>query len=262
MNPTHFTLLFFHTHMILLLNSCHLQSQPTHLLVLLYLKINLTMFFCLLCGNPNGFNLGPQGDDFINYCKEVYRFQADTSCLYEHNLDSYNHAVKNILYKTTQRSFDHSKLTTTSSPIPTTSTFKPGGTMILTQGSCIGRLISSGNDEMGQWSYHKYSCKNFRPLTIASVYQPCNQRVLDRGCVRTLTVTAQHTSLLRQQGRHETPRQVFIIDLCQFITDQHAQGNGVLLAGEYNEKLDITYDGITKLCSDFHLVDLMFHLTG
>ena len=22
------------------------------------------------------------------------------------------------------------------------------------------------------------------------------------------------------------------------------------------------YDGITKLCSDFHLVDLMFHLTG
>ena len=58
--------------------------------------------FHLLCGNPNGFNLSPQGGDFIDYCKEVDRFQADTSCLYEHNLDSYNHAVKNILYKTTQ----------------------------------------------------------------------------------------------------------------------------------------------------------------
>ena len=78
----------------------------------------------------------------------------------------------------------------------------------------------------------------------------------------TLTVTAQHTSLLRQQGRNKTPRQAFIIDLCQFITDQHAQGNGILLASDYNEELDITYDGITKLCSDFHLVDLMFHLTG
>ena len=156
--------------------------------------------FRLLCSNPNSFNLGHRGGDIIDYCKDVYRFQADTSCLYEHNLDSYNHAVKNILYKTTQRAFDHSKLTTACSAIPATSTFKPGGTMILTQGSCIGRLISCGHDEMGQWSYHMYSCKNFRRLTIASVYQPCNQRVTNWGCVQTLTVTAQHTSLLRQQG--------------------------------------------------------------
>ena len=139
--------------------------------------------FRLLCGNPNGFNLGPRGGDFIDYCKEVYRFQADTSCLYEHNLNSYNHAVKNILYKTTQRAFDHSKLTTASSPIPATSTFKPGGTMILMQSSCIGRLISCGHDEMARWSYHTYSCKTFRRLTIASVYQPCNQRVTDCGCI-------------------------------------------------------------------------------
>ena len=131
--------------------------------------------FRLLCGNPNGFNLGSQGGDFTDYCKEVHRFQADTSCLYEHNLDSYNHSVKNILYKTTQCTFDHSKLTTASSPIPATSTSKPGGTMILTQGLCIGRLISSRHDDMGHWSYHTYSCKNFRRLTIASIYQPCNQ---------------------------------------------------------------------------------------
>ena len=92
--------------------------------------------FHLLCGNPSGFTIGPRGGDFIDYCKEVCRFQADTSCLYEHNLDSYNHKVRNILYKTTQRS--NSKLTTASSAIPATSTFKPGGTMILTQGSSIG----------------------------------------------------------------------------------------------------------------------------
>ena len=152
--------------------------------------------FRLLCGNPNAFTIGPRGGDFIDYCKEVYRFQADTLCLYEHNLDSYNHTVKNILYKTTQRTFDHSKLTTASSPIPSTSTFKPSSTMILMQGSCIGRLTLSGHDELGQWSYHMYSCKTFCGLTIVSVYQPCNQRILDRGCVRTLTVTAQHTSLL------------------------------------------------------------------
>ena len=90
--------------------------------------------FHLLCGNPNGFNLGYRGGDFTDYFKEVHRFQADKSCLYEHNLDSYNHSVKNILYKTTQRTLDHPKLTTTSSPIPATSTFIPGGTMILTQG--------------------------------------------------------------------------------------------------------------------------------
>ena len=152
--------------------------------------------FQLLCGTSNCFTIGPRGGDFIDYCKEVYRFQADTSCLYEHNLDSYNHAGKNILYITTQCAFDHLKLTTASSPIPATSTFKPGGAIILTQGLCISRLISSGRDEMGWWSYHTYSCKNFRRLTIASVYQPCTQQVLDSGRVRTLTVTARHTSLL------------------------------------------------------------------
>ena len=118
--------------------------------------------FRLLYSNPNGFNLGSRGGNFTDYCKEVHRFQVDTSCLYKHNLDSYNHSVKNILYKTTQCAFDHSKLTTTSSPIPATSTFKPGGTMILTQGLCIGRLILSRHNDMGHWSYHTYSCKNFR----------------------------------------------------------------------------------------------------
>ena len=161
--------------------------------------------FRLLCGNPNGFTIGPRGGNFLDYCKEVSRFQADTSCLYKHNLDSHNHKVRNILYKTTQCAFDHSKLTIASSSIPATSTFKPGRTMILTQGLSIGRLISSGQDEMGHWSYHTYSCKNYRRLTIASVYEPCTQRVLENGRVRTLTVTAQHTSLLRQQCHHETP---------------------------------------------------------
>ena len=47
-----------------------------------------------------------------------------------------------------------------------------------------------------------------------------------------------------------------------YFNNQHSQGNSVLLAGDYNEELDITYNGITKLCSDFHLIDLMFHLTG
>ena len=152
--------------------------------------------FQLLYGNPNGFTIGPRRGDFIDYCKEVCQFQADTSCLYEHNLDSHNHKVRNILYKTTQCAFDHSKFTTASSSIPATSTFKPGGTMILTQGASIGRLISSGQGEMGRWSYHTYSCKNIHRLMIASVYQPCTQRVLENGQVRTLTVTAQHTSLL------------------------------------------------------------------
>ena len=54
--------------------------------------------FHLLCGNPNGFNLGPRGGDFTDYCKDVYRFQAGTSCFYEHNLDSYNHSVENCCW--------------------------------------------------------------------------------------------------------------------------------------------------------------------
>ena len=89
-----------------------------------------------------------------------------------------------------------------------------------------------------------------------------NQRVTESRRARTLTVTAQYTSILRQQGQNKTPWQTFIADLCQLITNQHSQGNDVLLAGDYNEEFDITCDRITKMCSNFQLVNIMFHLTG
>jgi hypothetical protein len=99
-------------------------------------------------------------------------------------------------------------------------------------------------------------------MTIICAYQVCDQRIVENGRIKTMTATAQQTSMLRQQNRNETPRAAFITDLRSLLRIERAKGHGILLLGDFNEPLDVTYDGMTKLCSDFEFTDLMFQLVG
>ena len=166
------------------------------------------------------------------------------------------------VYDTTNYTFDHYRLTCASSSIPSSFDFKPGGTLIITQGNAVGRVTLSGSDPMGRWSYQTLTCKDNRNLTIMSVYQVCEQAHTTNGSIKTLTATAQQTSMLRQQNRNLSPRKAFNKDLRLFLSDQKLQGNRILLSGDFNEVLDETFDGLTKLCADFGLVDLLHQITG
>jgi hypothetical protein len=81
--------------------------------------------------------------------------------------------------------------------------------------------------------------------------------------IKTLTATAQQVSILRQQGRYDTtPREAFVKDLTKFIQKKREEGSGILLMGDFNEALDVTYDGMTKMCSKLGLEDIMFQELG
>ena len=51
-----------------------------------------------------------------------------------------------------------------------------------------------------------------------------------------------------------------IHDLRQYLLELRHQDHGILLVGDFNEPLHPNYTGMTKLCSDFGLIDLMYHL--
>ena len=48
--------------------------------------------------NPNGLTLSPTGGDFKEYLEQMKQFDVDIVGLYEHNLDTQKHSVKQILY--------------------------------------------------------------------------------------------------------------------------------------------------------------------
>ena len=216
----------------------------------------------LYAGNPNGLKLGPKGGDWSDYCEAIKRLQVDTGCLFEINLDTTKYSIKNILHDTARNVFDHSKLDFCSSSVPSQNDFKPGGTLVVTQGNFKGRVIDSGCDALGRWTYQTLGGKANRNITIVSAYQVCDQDIVENSKVKTLTATAQQTRILRLQGHDETPRKAFVADLRKFLTKQRKLKNGIFLVGDFNEVLDVSYDGMTKLASDFELTDVMYHVIG
>ena len=194
--------------------------------------------------------------------EEVKRMGVDVTCLYEINLDTNRPRVRKILYDNTNQIFDHARLCFTSSSIPSENEYKPGGTLMISQGKVKGRFMESGSDSMGRWCYQTFLCKENKQLTIVSAYQTCTQKVKVNNKVTTLTATAQQTSELRQQGRDETLRQAFVKDLKKFLESKTTADNGVLLLGDFNEALGVTLEGMTKLVSDLNLVDICFQEIG
>jgi exonuclease III len=218
--------------------------------------------FRLFAGNPNGLNLGVSGGDLSEYLEEMKRMQSDAVCLSEINLDTNKNSTKKKLHAACRSAYKNYKLQFSSSAIPSQEEYKPGGTLSLINGVHYGRVIADGADPMGRWTFQTLSCKDNRNMTIICAYQVCDQRIVENGRIKTMTATAQQTSMLRQQNRNETPRAAFITDLQSLLRIEQAKGHGILLLGDFNEPLDVTYDGMTKLCSDFEFTDLMFQLVG
>ena len=168
--------------------------------------------------NTNGLNLGHDGGDFAEFCENMFQLEVDCWGIFETNLDTTQHHVGEKLYRTIQKHFDHSRLSFGSSNITSPKApryYKPGGTLLATQGKYTGRISKTGCDPMGRWSCHTFSCKNNKSLTVISAYQVCDQPLIDSStdCIKSFTASSQQVSMLRQQDRFCSPREAFIIDL-------------------------------------------------
>jgi len=169
----------------------------------------------IYCQNPNGLRLDRQGGKLTQLCQVAREVQADVFGVTEHNLDTTQYQVRTIAHDTIRCEIDHAEHVLASSPIPSTSFFKPGGTMLLSRGSINSRLHSSGSDALGRWVHQTYTGRNGCQVTIVVAYQVCNKTPSQRG--RT-TAAAQQESLLRQRGEtNPNPRMHFRRDLKRFL---------------------------------------------
>jgi len=210
----------------------------------------------IYCQNVNGFKLDKEGGQYSSYCKIHQEINADVSCCQEINLDTTQHGVQRIMFTTTQRHWQRSRLTMSSTPIAFSGQYKPGGTLILSTGAITGRIQTAGTDKWGRWSYQSLLGHNGRSIIIISTYQPVSMSHSNRG---TYTVSAQQRCLLLQENDPlDNPRRAFRRDLAQFLTAQLRSADAdIILTGDFNERMGDDPNGISSISAQFQLVDIL-----
>lgn len=84
--------------------------------------------------NVNGLSFDSRGGQLNDVCKVIQETQADIFCGQEHNLDVTQMNVRSVLYDTIRQYWERTKFIAGTTPIPFSTSYKPGGTFLLTTG--------------------------------------------------------------------------------------------------------------------------------
>jgi exonuclease III len=202
----------------------------------------------------NGIALDRRGGQFDLLCKIAQELQVDVLCGQEHNVDTSQPTVRSILYNTAKAYWSRFRLLTGSTNIQFATWFKPGGTLQISMGHITGRIICSYTDPLGRWVSQTFKGRNGMSLTIISAYQVVN----DSPHLGLTTAAAQQRSLLTQMNYSEcNPRKAFKQDLRKYLRECISRGDELLLTGDFNESIDEHYNGMSRIATEFQLVDLM-----
>jgi hypothetical protein len=209
--------------------------------------------------NFNGLTIDDSGGDFMELCDEAATMQADIVLGTEHNLDARKYYVRKKCYETCRQhsTVGHYKLQMSSTVIKAATLYKPGGTLLLARGNCVARILDGGDDAMGRWSYIRMAARGNRVVSIIMAYQPCAVRGNPKG---KFTVHAQQSSLLRQANMSDpkpNPRKYFRHDLTILLKRLKAQGDDLIVMGDFNEALGNDPAGMSKICRELVLSDIM-----
>jgi hypothetical protein len=100
--------------------------------------------------------------------------------------------------RSSPKAFEHGKMVLSSSTITTKNEYKPGRMMIIGQDDIVGRMVATGNDGMGRWSWTKLSGSRGKGINFIVVYQVCSLPTNKTG----ITAYHQQENILRLERPH------------------------------------------------------------
>jgi hypothetical protein len=122
--------------------------------------------------NINGASVAAGGTWPIVYSHWKH-MSVDIALACEHKLDTTQPYVMKRLHDGARTEFglQNYTLSATSSPSEAAGAYKPGGVLAMVIGRTKSKLLTTGHDELGRWTYIKFNRKAGLPLTIISTYQ-------------------------------------------------------------------------------------------
>lgn len=204
--------------------------------------------------NVNGISLDRRGGTFEDICRSIKEIQADIFCAQEHNLDTSQFKIRSSIFDTARQHWERHRITMGTTPITVETSYKPGGTLIMTVGSLMGRVVKQSRDKWGRWVIQEFTGRGDRRVVIFSVYQP-----IDKSSQQgKITVAAQQTSLLcLAQDTVTNPRTAFRRDLLAALRSYNQEGTLLIVVGDFNEHLGTDPEGMVKIAGTLGLIDLM-----
>jgi hypothetical protein len=128
------------------------------------------------------------------------------------------------------RVWRHAKAYTSSSDEDWNKTRKPGGTLLGVTGSLAGRIKSHTADKYGRWIQVDLLGRSGQIISVICTYQV----VQEVGRHGDQTTYSQQVRMMRMEGQLKPdPRQQFIIDMKTLIKKLHAEGNDIILMGDF-----------------------------
>ena len=104
---------------------------------------------------------------------QAQRMHIDIQCFVENNINVSNFYTRRNLYKTLKKTDSFAKAVWANSPLPSDTSFQPGGTSIVVFGTLASRVKTTGQDPLGRWSYVILEGKDGKEIIVISVYQSC-----------------------------------------------------------------------------------------
>ena len=138
------------------------------------------------------------------------------------------------MYKTLKKTDSFAKAVWANSPLPSDTSFQPGGTSIVVFGKLASRVKTTGQDPLGRWSYVILEGKDGKEIIVISVYQSC--KTTNDGIN---TFHTQQKILLSLQNKTDiTPRANFTKDLNAFIQSCKDTNPNIIpiVMGDWNEQ--------------------------
>lgn len=207
--------------------------------------------------NLNGLTWNKDGGRWPYICETMEAIQADIACFSELNTDTNRYEIRTKMEELCRHQFDQHHLVLASSANKTASHYKPGGTAILARNAVTSRIKSHTRDRMGRWASISFTISTTKKLRVISAYQVCaNTRPGTNTAAshQNAQIIAEH--IHAQETRRRTPREVFVQELKNFIMQVQAEGEEIILVGDFNEDITSPGAGMQQLASACCLVDL------
>ena len=207
--------------------------------------IDNTTVYRVLLQNPNGIDPSPENYHFQLGLNTCYDHCVAFISLTETNIERRHQLNRDKLRSSLQKWWDGTAFQTSTSSIPFTQNYKPGGTVSIVCGNhWVARIIEKGEDESGLGRCTYVCLQGSQTMKILHItwYLICDQSVSNIG---EKTAFMQQDPLLRQKFPELkiNPRRQSVLDMQLFITRKQLEGYFVILSTDGNTNLSAMTKG-------------------
>ena len=215
-------------------------------------QVDNNAVYRVLLQNTNGIDPRPENYNFQLSLNTCFDHCIAFLSLTETNLEWLKFNNRDNMKQSLKKWWDGAVFQTSTSSIPFSENYKPGGTASIVCGNhWVARIIEKGSDAsgLGRWTYIGLQGDPYTKILHITWYLICKQGVASAG---DKTAFKQQHTLLREKfpDYDINPRRQSVLDMQYFIVQKQKEGYLVILSMDGNETLSATKKGYCPIQGD------------